>query len=166
MGSWRLGFVSLSATLAIAFSPTASKACQCGAALDPATGLSAATAVFAGRVYAFENGMAKYVAFLPGRDIPVRNVMFEVSKTWKGDIGSRVAITVDLGNCDYEFQIDNSYIVYASDATETESLGDLRAIVCLPTKPLDVAQTDFEVLGPGSAVNNANEHSGISQDQH
>ncbi|MBW9234790.1 hypothetical protein JQK62_21625, partial [Leptospira santarosai] len=77
--------------------------------------------------------------------------MFEVAETWKGVSESQVFIITGSGggDCGYEFQVGQDYLVYATESTMYGNQAELVTIICDRTTELGSAQEDLAVLGKG-----------------
>lgn len=77
-------------------------------------------------------------------------VHFEVLQIWKGIENSQVMITTGLGggDCGFDFQVGQEYLVYASKST---MYGEktLVAVICSRTSEISLAQGDLQILGEG-----------------
>lgn len=134
--SWILAVVFL-----VGASLTAA-ACSCGPKPDVDQALSAAAAVFAGRVVALE--------LVPDSD-PAIGVSMEhlrvtvaVHSMWKGEIEDLAIVTTAFTCCvcGFRFEIGEEYLIYAYDQD-----GVYRTSICDRTKVLGDAGDDLEQLG-------------------
>ena len=122
-------------------------ACSCAENPDVDVALEQSQAVFSGKVLGIQAKM--------GKGSYGRLVHFEVMKTWKGIEDSQVMITTGLGggDCGFDFQVGQEYLVYAS---ESDMYGEktLVAIICSRTTEISMAQGDLQILGEGNLPQN------------
>ncbi len=83
-------------------------------------------------------------------------VIFQVEQAWKGVSKAKVSIFTakDSAACGYAFNMDESYLVYASVYE-----GKLTTGLCSLTKPLSFADEDLSVLGKGEVLTSEQDES-------
>lgn len=123
-------------------------ACSCVETPGVEAALEQSDAVFHGKVLDIRENTGKYRYG--------RHVLFEVMKTWKGIEDSQVIIKTGLGggDCGFDFQVGQEYVVYAY---ESEMYGDekaLVAIICSRTAEIGEAEEDLQILGEGNFPQN------------
>jgi hypothetical protein len=147
--------------ISISILPGTGFACSCAEPPAVEDEFEQSTAVFTGKVREI-----KEQKHLGGR--MTKKVLFDVTKTWKGVSESQVIIATGFGggDCGYEFQNDEEYLVYASPSTIYGDKDDLTTIICDRTNEVSAAQDDLIILGEGKVptetVNLENEWNGIS----
>jgi hypothetical protein len=116
--------------------PAIARACSCIPPGSPASAAADAQAVFEGRTFAVEHRGGKAI------------YRFEVSRVWKGDVGSDVDLQTAISSslCGRAFETGTSYVVYAH-ASEGGGLADN---ICSRTRASSSATEDLVALGPGS----------------
>lgn len=122
------------------FSTTPAFACKCMVPTVEAARADAA-ALFEGRVL----DVAKQTR---EGEMPRVRATLAVVRTWKGlDREERVEVLTnkDSAACGYEFEKDESYLVYAQ-----RNDGVLHVSLCSRTRPMAEASEDLKVLGAGS----------------
>lgn len=124
--------------------PDPAFACSCVAPGTPAEELARSTAVYAGKVI-------NIIDTQPGPRFSSAHpleVVFQVSKVWKGPAHSTLAVTTARSevSCGYEFVKGQEYLVYAR-GTEDK----LEASLCSRTNPLSTAVADLAALGQDNA---------------
>jgi hypothetical protein len=128
-------------TSLIVFKPITSYACSCMPAPPVEEEFKNVSAVFSGKVVDIteESGMD-----------PIK-VTFQVDRIWKGISETEVSVFTgrDSAGCGYHFEVDESYLIYA---TETE--GKLTTGLCSLTKELSLADEDISILGEGKFPSN------------
>ena len=88
--------------------PTTSYACSCAQPPSVEDELERSQAVFSGKVLEVKE-QKNFSGYMKKR------VLIEVAETWKGVSESQVIITTGSGggDCGYEFQVGQEYLVYA-----------------------------------------------------
>lgn len=123
--------------------PTTSYACSCAQPPSVEEELERSKAVFSGKVLEVkeQKGFTGYIK---------KRVLIEVAETWKGVSESQVIITTGSGggDCGYEFQVGQEYLVYATESTMYGE-AELVTIICDRTTEMGAAQEDLAVLGEG-----------------
>lgn len=78
---------------------------------------------------------------------PRRKVRMQIVSAWKGAEGEEVTVftAADSAMCGYTFQVERSYLVYA-----TSGAGGLEVSLCSRTKPMGEAGEDLAHLGMGA----------------
>ena len=124
--------------------PTTSYACSCVEPPSVEDELERSQAVFSGKVLEVKE-QKDFRGYMKKR------VLIEVAETWKGVSESQVFITTGSGggDCGYEFQVGQEYLVYATESTMYGSQAELVTIICDRTTELGAAQEDLAVLGEG-----------------
>src|SRR5260370_29115967 len=132
MRLWRL----IPSCLLLFAGPEVSLACSCVLALPTEASVRNSDIVFRGKLVAHRFGRA----------------VFSVDKQWKGHVGHRVEIDWREGNhgdCNgfwpEDLKVGNELLVFAIRAPS----GVYKTSICLPTKLVGKAQTEFRDLGPG-----------------
>ncbi|MCI0698483.1 T9SS type A sorting domain-containing protein [candidate division KSB1 bacterium] len=110
------------------------RACSCWPPPPPAQAFAEAEAVFMGKVVSFE--------FVENNRR--RRAAISLSKIWKGDRGaaSEIFTGADVGMCGYEFQVGETYVIYAYK----DENGRLHTNICTRTAPLRSAAKDLKYL--------------------
>ena len=77
-------------------------------------------------------------------------VTLRVSESWKGPERETLEVKTPVSEvgCGYTFRSEESYLVYANEASIVEAEG-LEVLLCSETKPLSEAGADLEALGHG-----------------
>lgn len=116
--------------------PAIARACSCMPPGSPASAAADAHAVFEGRTFAVDHRGGKAI------------YRFEVSRVWKGNVGSDVDVSTAMSSslCGRSFETGTSYVVYAH-ASEGGGLGDN---ICSRTRASSSATEDLVALGQGS----------------
>ncbi|MBW7459509.1 hypothetical protein ACFOLF_33000 [Paenibacillus sepulcri] len=131
---------------AITARPEAVFACSC--AFSPADQqvedeLERKSAIFAGKVTKVTPPKQKRM--MSSADLV--EIVFEVTKAWKGKVGSRTAVytAMSSASCGYEgFQVGSEYLI-----SGYEKSGHLETTICDMTLPLSSATKQLAVLGTG-----------------
>jgi hypothetical protein len=159
----RLGFVTTLAVAASVLFWTPALSCSCGD-VDPLEALGYSDIVFTGTVISWEEPPPRYevvdgqlIRIISGADM-IR-WRFVASQGWKGEPLDTIAIysARSGSSCGYEFDIGESYLVYAYGKEREGSLGGdwpvgtqfpaMGTDICIGTKLLDWADEDIEELG-------------------
>jgi hypothetical protein len=121
----------------------AADACSCIQPPPPRVAASEASVVFEGRTF----GMHHESGSSGGQSFSKLRFSFEVTRVWKGSVGSKVEITTPSSPamCGRAFELGTQYIVYAR-ATEGGVLVDS---LCSRTRSVKNATEDLAELGPG-----------------
>jgi hypothetical protein len=116
-------------------------ACSCVGETDPKTAVRQSNAVFSGRAV----DERVLTPNNPDPELREREITFEVTSIWKGDLRRRVRVRTAIDNamCGYDFRRGITYLVYA-----WSERGGLRTNNCSRTTPSDQARGDLRVLGP------------------
>lgn len=134
--------------LALSFAlPRAAWACECVPPPPPAQALSAADAVFEGRVRAVTTGTFETSQ---GGALPGREVRLLVLRAWKGaTAGDEVTLRTGMSqaDCGFAFAEGSSYLVYARRLPS----GELSTNICSRTRASALATEDFAALGAPSS---------------
>lgn len=79
-----------------------------------------------------------------------RSIVFQVAQVWKGPAQSQIKVKTGQGggDCGFEFNVGQEYLVYAVKSDMYGANG-LTTIICDRTAVLSQAQGDFAVLGEG-----------------
>lgn len=75
--------------------------------------------------------------------VRVKYVRVKVGRIFKGPECTEIAL-IGSSNCDYGFREGASYVIYLQ--ADLSLAGAFMASMCLPTRPLDEAQADLEIL--------------------
>lgn len=125
--------------------PSIGFACSCADLQPVEEELASSKAVFTGSVIEINevlqpNGTMK------------RDVLFEVEQSWKGINQSQVMITTGSGggDCGYDFEQGQKYLVYASNSSMYGNDNDLITNICSRTNEISLAQEDLSILGEGA----------------
>jgi hypothetical protein len=132
-----LFLLALGAALAV---PRAARACSCLPPPAPAAAADQAVAVFEGRTFGVvREGMHN-------------RFTFEVTRVWKGDVGTRVEVWShsQSATCGRGFESGTSYVVYAGSRD-----GHFVDGLCSRTREISRASEDVESLGPGRTPTDA-----------
>jgi hypothetical protein len=122
--------------------PSSAKACDCDIPDTAKEALDRATAVFVGTVEKIQSEKS-------GND-----VIFKVSKTWKGTNEAEIHVFTPHGSCQYNFQEGAAYLVYA---TSFKNSGILTVHDCGRTAPLPkVHKNIVELDKTGNLKNEVN----------
>ncbi|MFZ3591203.1 hypothetical protein ACOI1C_18650 [Bacillus sp. DJP31] len=124
------------------FQPSPSYACSCIQPPPVDEEYKQVTAVFSGKVIDIKNQL--------NPSEPMK-VTFQVDQSWKGVSEGKISIYTakDSAACGYAFNMDDSYLVYAS-----EYEGKLNTGLCSLTKELSAASEDLVILGEGEVLTN------------
>lgn len=119
-------------------------ACQCGALPSPAEALKDADVVFEG------TAVERWPILIEIDDhrIPTQRYTFRVLRVWKGGSKKTIALADTGGNCSYSFADGKTYLVFATKFRYPYH----SSTICVPTKPIQDAEGDLAVLGPGAVV--------------
>jgi hypothetical protein len=123
-------------------SPAPATACDFPDPPAPETALDEANAVFSGELVSIESAAndpsGQYVS-----------ATFEVERAWKGIDASPVSVEThgDAATCGFPFEKGRSYLVYAQSDGSPLTTSQYQ-----PTKPLENAGDDLDVLGDGVLV--------------
>ena len=134
-------------------------ACSCGGTGSPCESFGSAAAVFAGTVVAMrENERPKQTERNDVRWNP-RAFKFSVEQSYLGVAGTEVEVFTGSGggDCGYDFQIGQRYLVYAYRNDHQLYTG-----ICTRTRPFSSANEDLAFLGTlSSAAPGVTIHGGI-----
>ena len=130
--------------LSLSIGPSTSYACDCVKPPSVEDELERSQAVFSGKVLEVNEMNKGYMK---------KRVLLEVVETWKGVSESQVIITTGSGggDCGYDFQVGEEYLVYANPSSMYGEQEELVSIICDRTTELSTAQEDLAVLGEGKA---------------
>jgi hypothetical protein len=120
-------------------------ACDCNT-LSRSESFNVSDSVFSGRVVRVEDSGAN------------RLFTFKVEQSLKGDNAGEAVISSGLTNCDYDFNLDGNYVVYAR-----RSEGRLRASICLSTAALPVSKEPGKDSGSTPTQLSSKPHSNFWQ---
>jgi len=120
--------------------------CECAAAPKPAEALAEADLVFF--------GLASFVgeSVTEESGSPIEEfVEFSVEGVWKGPAQERLRVYTNVGkpHCAFQFEIGQSYLVYAKRDPKPYS-NRFRSSVCSRTRSSAHALPDLAILGPPS----------------
>ena len=155
------------AVVGVVFGVATAFGCSCvtiGESLNNqvANAYNQASVVFTGKVVALEYqkgiSVENHDAFLKSRgqqpDYETQVVKFEIDSWWKTELPPIFFLATDEtkspdgtgsgSSCDYGFEIGKTYIVYAAGRGR-----ETRNNACSRTGPLNRAQEDLNLLGPG-----------------
>lgn len=126
------------AGLAVWSIESAARACSCLPPKPPAESADNAEAVFE----------ATPTSKKPEGTMAIRYT-FEVTRVFKGDVGSEVSIVTanNSAACGRDYDVGTPYLVYASTHEQPDTLSDN---LCSRTQPVSAATEDMQVLGRGS----------------
>jgi hypothetical protein len=139
-GRIALPFGSVAMVLAVHFAaPNPSFACKCAPPPDPAEALAQSTAVFEAQVTQVNTTADEL------------EVTMHVTRAWKGvDTETiRVRTRKDSAACGVEFALNQIWLVYANQTTESASAIGLQVLRCGRSRLADEAGDDFAALGLG-----------------
>jgi hypothetical protein len=124
----------------LALIPQQVHACSCVVPGPPADALAKASAVFAGKIIAWQFPASS------GSSMNSMQITFDVEQVWKGRSFQTLTVyTVISGStCSYSFLADREYLVYAYGGESR-----LQVSLCSRTKPLANAAEDLSALGEG-----------------
>lgn len=110
----------------------AALACSCAPSPPPKESLQQASAVFTGTVLAADTRGG------------ISTVRLRVERSWKGARCGEVTVTTaaDSATCGYDFQVGQSYLVYAD-----KQRGKLHVSLCSRTSLTSQAEEDLTALG-------------------
>ncbi|MBM7662781.1 preprotein translocase subunit SecG [Bacillus mesophilus] len=130
-------FITITITITIMTKPIPTHACSCAASPSIKEELDRADSVFSGKVVNIKEDSLKELE-------PIK-VTFQVHEIWKGEnTPQHVVYTArDSAGCGFNFSIDESYLVYATQS-DTLVTG-----ICSLTKELSRADADLTLLGEG-----------------
>jgi len=137
-------------------SPTHTSACSCAELPSALQELENSEAVFSGKVVAINESRARS-----------KQVLFEVTNSWKGAEKTQIIINTGLGggDCGIDFVEGVEYLVYANEST-MYGKKSLVTIICDRTNKLSLLQDDLIILGEGNVptekVDLTSESEGIS----
>lgn len=131
--------------LTFAYIPSYASACSCAPPPDVKTALSNSDAVFSGKVISVNNKRTL-------KGYSVRNVLFEISQTWKGVNESHITVITGQGggDCGIDFIVGNDYLVYSRES-DMYGKKQLTTIMCDRTTELISANEDLSYLGKGES---------------
>jgi hypothetical protein len=122
-------------------------ACDCSFEQDPIRALNEAGAVFSGRVVQVGEDV-KWNA-LKGEVYEWRNAArISVEQSWKGISQTEVIVMTSSGGCGFEFNVGESYIVYAYKDDRTGDT-EWHTSLCSKTSQLSSAADTVQKLGEG-----------------
>jgi hypothetical protein len=130
-------------TLLIFHIPTPVSACSCAPPPSVEAALTKSDAVFSGKVISVKDKLT-----ISG--YRVKTVIFEVSKTWKGERHTQIMVTTGQGggDCGIHFSEGEDYLVYAR-ISDMYANDQLTTILCDRTDILSSAKNDLSILGEG-----------------
>jgi len=119
-------------------------ACQCEVIAEPNKAFEHSSAIFVGRICGLRKENDSVNIGSSAYNIQVSVVTFCVEQSWKGVEGNSFDILSDYSSCDYNFEINGRYLVYA----ESDSLlkGRSYASKCFPIKKAEEAAEDIHIL--------------------
>jgi hypothetical protein len=159
--TWNKSYPIWAANLAL-LTDLSAGACSCANPPSPADAFLEATEVFAGiviNITLFQPGLPAVVKLDSMRtveppppqiiDIPMKQVTFQVSETWKGSNTIIKAVSTGLGggDCGYPFVLGSSYLVYTYGPGSSGDAGAVSA--CSRTSLYSAAVGDRQFLGAG-----------------
>ena len=94
--------------------------------------------------------MGNVMEILGDRDSSAVVVKFRVKSTWKGRLTKRVSVSTGRGHgdCGYQFEVGQSYLVYAYGSDENS----LSTNICQRTARLSESAADIKLLGKGKPL--------------
>ncbi|WP_309122613.1 hypothetical protein [Paenibacillus sp.] len=124
------------------YAPSPAQACSCAMPGTPAEHLERADAVFSGTVVDVKQNTMGYIT---------KRVLFEAETTWKGVDETQVVVATGGGggDCGYDFEEGESYLVYAAESTMYGDEERLVTTICDRTASLGAATEDLAYLGEG-----------------
>jgi len=77
-------------------------------------------------------------------------VKLRVENLWKGNLSKEVTVLTgsDSALCGYQFEVGQSYLIYASGA----DVNNLQTNICTRTANLSAAKADIKILGKGKIL--------------
>jgi len=143
---WPAATAVVASLIALLVAAPPAAACSCMGGIEPAEMLTQADAAFTGRVVAFEE-VKRETDY--GTLYRMRTVV-EVDAVWKGLEDDAPAALDEVvvwtgtggGDCGYPFSKGDRYLIYAF-----EHDGELSTGICSRTRPVSMAEADFEALG-------------------
>lgn len=116
-------------------------ACSCIAPGSPPEEREKAAAVFQGRVIELDDNRFSSTN-------PTTKVKFQVTKVWKGGIGTEHIIETSTSSaaCGYNFELGEEYIVYTSWEDPTQ------VTLCSRTARVSESTEDINLLGEGTVI--------------
>ncbi|MCF6136403.1 hypothetical protein [Pseudalkalibacillus berkeleyi] len=125
--------ISLIMLLGVSFlnAPTPAQACSCAVPSSPDEEMKRSDAVFMGTVKDIKD--KSFLRYSP------KKVVFEVSKSWKGEIKEEITILTgtNSANCGFPFEEGEKYIVYAMKPNMYGGNRHLTATLCSLTSNLN-----------------------------
>ncbi|RAV11906.1 hypothetical protein [Paenibacillus contaminans] len=117
-------------------------ACSCAAPKPANERVAQYDAVFTGKVIAKKEETSWALRARETNEA----VLLEVDSVWKGLSESQVIVRTDLSSCQFDFQVGQSYLVYAG------SWGGkpLSTHICSGSAELTAAAADLQALGSGA----------------
>src|SRR5689334_10779711 len=99
--------------LAVCFNPATAAACSCFGGTPICQSFWATDAVFAGTVVGIDQTTREMGAGFP---VSRRLVRFQVSKSYRGNVGSAAMVETGMGggDCGYHFEPGHAYLVFGS----------------------------------------------------
>jgi len=139
----RLSLVAVLSVFLLAQVPGSLLACQCFPVYDPAVEYEQVDAVFMGVILSISPSSSPYYL----------DVLVGVTGYWKGTIVPFMHVYTGefAGSCGYEFQLYETYLIYALDSDE-ECCPGVFTWVCNRTQMLSGAGADLEYLGDPQTV--------------
>ncbi|WNR44156.1 hypothetical protein [Paenibacillus roseipurpureus] len=127
--------------------PLKTYACSCALQPDPMKALEQSKVVFSGKVLEIQDKTLNIEGIMDRK----RAVLFDVEQTWKGISQSQAIVLTNLGggSCGYDFQVGETYLVYAFSYTHQPTM--LETGICSLTKELSAADPDIAKIGAGTS---------------
>lgn len=122
------------------FSPDTAFACSCSVRPNPIDALKSSTSVFAGKVIEIKSNESNIVKFA-------------VNTTWKGVSASYMEVLTPSNdaNCGYQFEMNKTYLVYATDRDMWGNLqNSLYTTSCSRDALFANSYDDLQILGTGT----------------
>jgi hypothetical protein len=135
------------------FSPIEGRACNCDL---PRGHLSLEQQVKKARKQSQTVFAGNVVEILRDPESSVVVVKFRVESSWKGRLPKKVSVSTGQGHgdCGYQFEVGQSYLVYAYGSDENS----LSTNICQRTAPLSEAAADIKLLGKRKLPSKAEVH--------
>jgi hypothetical protein len=127
--------------------PSAAEACACGGTISSPVAFRHSAAVFLGRIVgvtrplprSWQNADGSVSIEAPPNGPTV--ISFEVTRTFRGSDGDKVALQGDATDCDFPFKVNEVWLIYAVEQT-----GVLTTNKCSRTRLASEATEDLKYL--------------------
>jgi hypothetical protein len=138
-------YFSVMVAFAVLICAESARACSCGSGGPPCQAYGNTAAVFIGTPTAVVKTTVKSGEGTRQYDYPKRLFMFRVEEAFRGVDASEVQVMTGTGggDCGYNFQIGERYLIYAGRDTNSEVYG---TSICTRTRLVSDAREDLEYI--------------------